>query len=210
MRKTIIIKILFVLILCLLECSAYAKNCGVIGTVYPIAEVDLRTIIQQRLIVLQQTGELTKLQTQFNQALQQTMDRPQPVIDLKRTLAPNTRLFDPSLRFPYDIKNNKGEVVIPKNTLINPLDTISLNETLLFYNADDRDQVSWAKRMDQALKGKDKLILVNGSVISQMKLFRKPVYFDQGGRLTTRFQLHQVPAFISQQGKYLRIQEVQP
>ncbi len=210
MSNITIKKNLLFLTLFLLTCSAHAKNCGVIGTTYPIAEADLRQIIQERLLTLQQNGELSKLQNKFNQDVDKKMDRPQAVVGLKRTNEPHTRLFDPSMQFPYDIKNSDGQIVVPKGTMINPLDTVLLNETLIFYNADDPEQVTWAKQLDQQLKGKDKLILVKGSIIEQIKLFKKPLYFDQEGRLTKRFNLKQVPALISQQGNRLKIEEVQP
>ncbi len=187
---------------------ALAKNCGVIGTVYPIGEVDLRILLQQRLRNLQESGELNRLQTQFKTTIQQAMDRPQSVAHLQRTVEAHIRLFDPSIRFPDDIKNANGQIVILAGTIINPLDTVALSETLLFYNADDADQVQWAKRMDRLLKGHDKLILVGGSVAQQQTLFKKLVYFDQNGLLTKRFQLTHVPALISQAGNRLKIEEV--
>lgn len=189
---------------------AFANNIGVIGTVYPIAEMDLRQWIQSKLINMQKSGQLEKVQETFNQNIAHQLDRPKAVEGLRRTFQPKTRLFDPSIIFPTDIYNSKGNLVVAAGTKINPLDTLSLSETLLFYNADDSDQVSWAEKMDQMLNGNDKLILVNGSVTNQMKLFHKSVYFDQGGRLTQRFGLQQVPAIISQQGNRLEIQEVSP
>lgn len=36
----------------------------------------------------------------------------------------------------------------------------------------------------------------------------KPVFFDQGGVLTTRFKIKSVPATIEQDGKLLKISEV--
>ncbi len=190
--------------------NAMAKNCGVIGAIYPIAEIDLRQVIQQRLLTWQHNGGFDQWNIKFNQTLQQRMDRPLPVMGLHRTFQSRTWLFNPSVRIPYDLKNANGDIVLPVGTTVNPLDTVSLSETLLFYNADDLDQVRWAQRQDEQLKGKDKLILVKGSVISQITLFKKSVFFDQGGRLTTRFGITQIPAIITQQGNRLKIQEVQP
>lgn len=45
-------------------------------------------------------------------------------------------------------------------------------------------------------------------MLSEEKRFGKPVYFDQNGRLTTRFQIKHVPAMISQEGLKLIIREI--
>lgn len=209
-QKHTLLTIILLCILCLLTWNAFAKNLGVIGQTYPITEFDLRHIIQQRLLTLQQNGELNKLTIKLNQALQQQMDKPQPISKLKRTTQSRTWLFNPSIRIPYDLKNANGDVIIPAGTTINPLNTLSLSETLLIYNADDPEQVRWAQRQNMLLKNNDKLILTGGSITSQMKLFKKAVFFDQNGRLTARFQIKQVPAIVTQQGKRLKIQEVLP
>ena len=188
----------------------FAQEIGVIGTLYPIAESDLRHVIQQRLQMLQQKGELETMQNQMRQVIQRQSDRPQPVIGIQRTTHANTRLFDPSVYFPYDIVNRAGNVVLPADTRVNPLTQVALPEPLLFYDANDAEQVKWAMHMDSLFKGQAKLILINGSIVNQTRLFNKPVFFDQNGRLTTRFQIQHVPAVVTQQGTDLKIQEVQP
>lgn len=188
--------------------AAFAKDLGVHGAVYAIKEKNLLQVIQQKVAALQQSGEVEKLAKQFNQSMQQQMDRPKPASGLKRALRSHTWLFDPSTIIPYDLKDAEGHVVIPAGSRINPLDTIALTETLLFYNADDLVQVKWAQQIDKQLKGNDKLILVSGSVFDQAKIFNKPVFFDQEGRLVNRFHISQVPALITQQAKHLKIQEV--
>jgi conjugal transfer pilus assembly protein TraW len=61
---------------------------------------------------------------------------------------------------------------------------------------------------DKKLKGRDKLILINGSVLDQEKHFKKPIYFDQAGKLTSRFGITHVPAIITQEGMKLIVTEV--
>ncbi len=191
-------------LLWLLTSPVCAKSLGTIGTAFPIAEPDLLQVIQRR-VALQ---SFDRLQAELNQGFEQEMDRPSPVIGLSPASQSRTWLFDPSVILSDDIKDEAGHIVIPAGQVVNPLDTVTLAQALLFYNADDRHQVQWAQQMDKSLKGHTHLILVGGSVKSQIKRFHKPVYFDQGGRLKERFQLNHVPTVITQEDRSLKIQEV--
>jgi conjugal transfer pilus assembly protein TraW len=184
--------------------GASAKSLGTIGATFPIAEADLLRVLENHLLRLQQQGEFDRLQFQFNHDFDQAMDRPPPVAGLSPAKESHTRLFDPSL--PVTNVFEPGTALFAPQ--MNPLDAVSLKEALLFYDADDPHQVRWAAETDQSLQGNTKLILVGGSVESQKKRFQKPVYFDQGGRLKERFQLRHLPTLITQQGRFLKIQEV--
>ncbi len=85
-----------------------------------------------------------------------------------------------------------------------------MSKVLIFYDADDKDEVKWVVDVDKKLGGHDKLILVNGSLLTEEKRFLKPIYFDQGGKLVNHFGIQHVPAAISQEDRSLRITEVKP
>ncbi|WP_341789766.1 TraC family protein [Rickettsia endosymbiont of Polydrusus tereticollis] len=53
-----------------------------------------------------------------------------------------------------------------------------------------------------------KLVLTKGNPIKMAKKLNKPVFFDQGGVLTTRFKIKAVPAIARQEGKLLKISEI--
>ena len=189
---------------------AMAKNLGMVGEVFPIKEHDLLQLLQDKIRTLQTSGELANLQHNFQEKLNDAMDRPTPVNGIKRTVQIHSWNFDPSIHIPYDVKDAQGNSLIAAGSIFNPLDNVPLTHILIFYNADDTNQVKWAQQLDKQWQGNDKLILVGGSVYSQMALFHKPIYFDQNGRLTTRFHIKQVPAFITQEGQHLKISEVLP
>lgn len=204
-KKHVITKIICsCIVLCTLLNTAYAKNLGVIGAVYPIEELDLLQVIYTQI-----SANEGVFQKQWNEEVHQAMDRPEP-IGLSRTQQTRTWFFDPSVTMPFDIQDGAGKAILSANQVINPLDNYSLNETLIFYDADDADQVRWAQQMNKTLKNNCKLILVGGSVANQAQLFHKPVYFDQQGKLTARFQFQHVPTLITQDGKRLKISEVLP
>jgi conjugal transfer pilus assembly protein TraW len=197
-------RIILITLVWLLATNSDAKLLGTLGTVFPIAEPDLLQMIQRRVALLSDHG-LDWLQAELNQGFQQAMDRPIPVVGLSLATKSRTWVFDPSITLSPDFDYGT-QLLTPQR--INPLDTLTLKEALLFYDADDNRQVQWAERTDQSLQGKTKLILVGGSVKSQEKRFHKQVYFDQGGSLKTRFQLNHVPTMITQQDNLLKIQEV--
>lgn len=63
--------------------------------------------------------------------------------------------------------------------------------------------------MIQHYRGQVKAILTAGSYLDLMKAWRTPVYYDQQGVLTRRLGIEQVPALVSQEGKRLRVDELE-
>ncbi len=187
---------------------ALAKDLGVMSETYPIVEIDFLEFIQSRASAFQQTGQWQHLQNKIQQNAIQYRDRPKSVSGITRAQNTKSWLFDPSIRLDHDLLTPDGKLIAPSGTRVNPLVVIILSKALIFYDADDPDQVAWAMTQDKVLKGKDKLILVNGSVLQQEKHFNKSMYFDQEGRLTLRFGITHVPAIIIQEGSKLRIKEV--
>lgn len=199
----------------LLPITVFAGDLGVSGKTFPIAEPDLIVAMRLRMIALQKAGYFK----QFNEALENQArhyaSRPTPVVGLtktKKTKAKTKRFwfFDPTIAMLQNIYSPDGHLLVKAGTHYNPLATINLNETLIFYDADDEEQKTWAKKMDAEMKGKSKLILVNGSVFTEESRFNKLVYFDQMGRLVSRFHIQHVPALVQQAGLRLKIEEVVP
>lgn len=187
---------------------AQAGVVGTYGDVYSIDEQDFLEFIQQRLKTMQASGKITELQNSIQVRSQQQAERPLPVTGITRAQAPKSWFFDPSITLPHDFSDANGRIFAKQGAAFNPLSQVQLSKALLFYDADDKAQVKWAKTMDEKLQGKVKLILVKGSVVQEAKRFEKAVYFDQEGRLTTRFNIQHTPAMVTQEGLQLRIQEV--
>ncbi len=132
-----------------------------------------------------------------------------------RDCVPQSRLdggfgIRPSL-FPLMCDLPTASIVFKVGDRFNPLEKNSLKNALIFFNGDDPEQVTWAQKQNQTLKGRVLLILVNGSMSQVQSHFpQKHVYFDQGGRLTQKLQITQIPAVVEQVGKQLEISEVKP
>lgn len=185
-----------------------ATDLGVMGETYPILEMDFIDFIQSRASQIQQNGAWQSLQRHATQKAIAYRDRPTRVAGITRATQMKNWKYDPSIILDHDVVSPDGKLIAVAGTRVNPLHYISLKKALLFYSSDDEAQVKWALEEDKKLNGKDKLILVNGSVLNEEARFKKPIYFDQSGQLTSHFGITHVPAKIMQEENILRITEI--
>lgn len=192
----------------LFACSSVltARDLGVVGPVYPITEQGMLQTIEQRLKALEKSGELTQIEEDAKARYKAYVDRPEGV-HLPRAEKSRTYFVDPSITVPYDIKDDKGRIIYPAGTTVNPLDQISLSKQLLFFDGDDPDQVEWARSIVENDPLHVKPILTNGPIMDLMKGWKIRLYFDQRGQLVDQFGIHAVPATIIQVGLQLKVVE---
>lgn len=188
--------------------SATADDLGAIGPIYPVAEPSLLAVIRTRLQALETNGELARLESESTTQIRREVELPAPVSGVSKTTRTRTFHFDPSIEVPYPITDADGRVIVAPGTRINPLDTVSLSHPLLFIDARDTDQIERAQSLLEHHHGRLKLILTGGSYLDLMRRLKRPVYFDQQGRLTARFGIRHVPALVTQDGTQLRIDEL--
>ena len=184
---------------------ARAQDLGVIGPVYPIAEPNLLEVILGKLRVAGEDGTLARLQREALARIQQGVEDPAPVAGLSSTRQPRRFHHDPSIVVQEAIRDADGRVIVPPGTVVNPLDTVTLSQALLFIDARDREQVESARKLIDERQGKVKVILTGGSYLDLMRRWKRPVYFDQHGQLVERLGIRQVPALVTQDGRRLRI-----
>ncbi len=180
------------------------RDYGVVGTTFEILEEDLLEAIERKLKIFEAEGSLHEHQQKFAKQSQERIKRPKPVEGIKHTKEPRSFIYDPSIIVPYDLKDHQGKVFYAKGTKVNPLDYKSLTKPLLFIDGDDGPQVEWAI----GLQPVSLIILTNGSPFELMKKLDSPVYFDQEGVLVKKLGIQQVPAKVTQQEKYLLIEEI--
>jgi type-F conjugative transfer system protein TraW len=136
------------------------------------------------------------------------VEDPTPVAGLSRTRQPRRFHHDPSIVVQEAIRDADGRVIVPPGTVVNPLDTVTLSQALLFIDARDREQVARARKLIDERQGKVKVILTGGSYLDLMRRWQRPVFYDQQGNLTTKLGIRQVPALVTQDGRRLRIDEL--
>jgi conjugal transfer pilus assembly protein TraW len=192
----------------LLAAPAYALDLGRVGPVWPVAEPDLLALIQTRLEEKQRSGELARIQAEFEARSRRAIESPAPVAGLVRTRTPRSFLFDPTVTTPEPVRDHEGRVLVAAGTRVNPLDYVGLSQPLIFFDARDRDQVGVALALRQRHQGRARLILTGGSFIDFMKRHDLRVYYDQQGLLVQRLGIRQVPALVTQEGRMLRIDEL--
>jgi len=189
---------------------AHAEDLGVVGPTYDIAEPDLLEAIESRLKHMEKTGELARKQNEHRDRVVAAVEKPAPVAGLTATVTRRSFFIDPTWILDRDIRNAEGVILFARGLRVNPLDHVSLRERLVFFDGRDRRQVAFARQALASPEGGAKPILVAGEPLGLMRSWKRRVFYDQGGSLTRRLGIRQVPAVVSQEGKRLRIDEVRP
>lgn len=182
-----------------------------LGPTYPIREPDMLDEIQAKLRSMEKSGRLGQLQKEAIERSKQSIERPDAVKGIVKTRAARTFYFDPSWRVPRDVVTPDGTVIARAGDVVNPLDHVPLSNHLLFFDQGDPEQVKKAVAILKRFNGAVKPILVAGEPLTLTRQWKRQVYFDQGGHLTRRFGIKQVPALVSQDPsqKRLRIDEME-
>ncbi len=190
---------------CILS-TGHASDHGTHGIIYSIDEQDPIQLIQQKLKLLQENGEFKHHNMVLQKKTKSSIERPKPVEEIGK--APITRVFyyDPTYVVETDLMDHKGHIFYKRGSRINPLETVSLSSSLLFFDGDDLEQKSLA--LQKSKETPLKLILIKGAPLALSEEWKIPVYFDQGGVLTKKLGVKHVPALVTQEDKQLRIEEI--
>ena len=200
--------LLFAVCLWVYTAPARAEDLGVIGKVYQITERDLIEAMKDRLRQMEKSGELARKQTEYKNRVISGIEHPNPIPGIKTTEVASTHYYDPSMIVDRDIVTAEGKLMYPRGTKVNPLDYIGWNTYLLFVDGRDQKQLDSSKRIMDTSDKPVKLVLVAGEPLNLMRKWKTQVYYDQGGILTRRFAITQVPAMVRQEGRRLRIDEL--
>lgn len=187
---------------------AVARDYGVRGATTPVIEPDLLAAIEARLLAAQASGKIAAMQKTLAARTEAKVKRPPAVAGLSVTTATRSWTYDPSITVENDIFDHQGHLIIAKGRRINPLDTVGLRQSLVFLDADDPAQLHWAVHATTPLNAK--LILTKGSPFDVMKAEQRRVFFDQGGKLTSKFGIRHTPAVVEQSGRMLIVTEMVP
>lgn len=190
--------------------TSYAKDLGVRGEVFPVAEPDLFSEIQARFNALEATGEVDRINQRLRDRALASAERPPRVAGISATLEPRSYLFDPTVTVERDITTPDGHILARAGDEFNPLDYTALRQRLVFFDGDIADQVEWARteiaNSDEVVQP----ILVGGPVLELSRDWRRQVFFDQGGKITGQLGITHVPARVTRSGNRLLVEEVLP
>lgn len=194
--------LLVVLLFCV---PTFARDLGVLGYSYAIAEQDFLRYITAKLQKMQAEGILAQKNRELRDSTIAYVKNPPAVQGIGIATKRVHWYYDPTLTVTKDIRDGDGRVFVKKGTKVNPLKYMSLTKTLVFIDGSRENQVNFAVK---SIAGNKKIILTKGKTFALMKKLQLPIYFDQKGSLVKRFGIRHVPATVVQEGMRLKVEEV--
>ena len=104
-----------------------AKDLGVRGATWPIAEPDLLEQIEARLTAMQRSGELARIEREARSRARSGLEEPEPVPGIAPAREHRSRLFDPAIVVERDIRLPDGTLIAAAGTRVNPLASHALS-----------------------------------------------------------------------------------
>ncbi len=184
--------------------EAWAKDLGVRGATWPVAEPDLLAQIEARLIEMERSGALARLEDEARTRARQSLEEPDPVPGIAPAREQRSRMFDPSIAVAQDIRTADGTLIAAAGTRINPVERLPLTRDLIFVDGRREAEIAWALAHDRPAK----IVLLAGRPLDLMRRHRRPFFFDTGGRLAARFGIAATPTLVEQDGVRLRLTEI--
>ena len=182
---------------------SYAKDLGVVGATYGIAEKDALQEIEDRAREVDWSKHISKEKT----AHSFKSYRPEGMAALPRARKDRSFTVDMTYTLPFDIPDGKGGILYPKGYTFNPLDYLGYRMTLVVIDGADKAQVEWFKRSPYFKEPTAKLLISGGSYLGLSESLKRPVYFADR-RIVEKFKLAAVPSVISQQGRVMEVREI--
>ncbi len=186
-----------------LPSGASAKDLGVRGATWPVAEPNLLAQIEARLTAMRRSGELARIEREARSRARSRLEEPEPVVGIAPAREARSRLFDPAITVERDIRTLDGTLIAAAGTRIDPLARMTLVRDLLFVDGRRDAEIAWALAHDRPAK----IVLLAGRPLDLMRQHRRPFFFDTGGRLAARFGIAGTPSLVEQAGTRLRISE---
>jgi conjugal transfer pilus assembly protein TraW len=213
------------IIIQLLHKSVLAKDFGKQGATFEIKEEGFITMMQRKL----KNVNLTEHEQKMQALARQRVEEPTALKNITRATKTVSHSFDPSYVLDQDVFLPCGKLLYPIGTRVNPLDHMDWSGRIIFIDGRDSSQIAWVK--DNYLKSNSvndenlnnqneenaaltlassdiKIILTGGRPLELERETGIPIYFDQFGELTTKFNIIHVPAIVEQDGEYLKVTEI--
>ncbi|ENG7912462.1 type-F conjugative transfer system protein TraW [Acinetobacter baumannii] len=188
--------------------ATLAADLGKHGEVYKIEEKNALDAIYEKLKTMEKSGELAKKKKEAIDRSMHSAKNPKAVEGIVTATQKRVYSFDPSMVLSNNITTDDGQIIALAGTRINPLDTVTMSKTLVFFDSTKVDQVEAVEKLLKVYDRKVTPVLVKGTWLELTKKWNRQVYFDQSGYITSRFGIKAVPAVVRQKGKLLEITEI--
>ena len=183
---------------------ATAKDLGVRGATWPVIEPDLLLEIETRLLDMQRSGELARMEEEARERARRRLEEPEPVPGIAPARELRSRPFDPAIVVARDIRAPDGALIAAAGTRIDPLERTGLTRDLIFVDGRRQAEIAWALAHGRPAK----IVLLAGRPLDLMRRHRRPFFFDTGGRLAARFGIAATPTLVERDGARLRLTEI--
>ena len=181
-----------------------AKDLGVRGASWAVAEPDLVAEIEARLAAMQRSGELARFEAEARERARRRLEEPEPVAGIAPARHARSRTFDPSIEVARDIRAADGTLLAAAGTRVDPFAHAPLTRDLLFVDGRRDAEIAWALAHARPAK----IVLLAGRPLDLARRHGRPFHFDQGGRLAARFGIAATPSLVRREGALLRIVEI--
>ena len=188
----------------LLQEPVAAKDLGVRGETWAIAEPDLLQTLEARLHELERSGAMAAMEEEARVRARARIEAPDPVTGIAPATVRHTRVVDPSIVLDRDVRLADGTLLAAAGTRLNPLEHVRLRRDLVFIDGRRQREVDWALER----RGPSTIVLLAGRPLDLSRRHDRPFFFDQSGRLAARFGLGATPIVVEQEGLHLRLTEV--
>jgi len=224
-------KSLLLIVVCSLSNPVFAKDFGKCGATFEIKEEGFVAMMQRKL----KEVNLAEHEQKMKDLARKRVEEPTPVLGITRAKSTVSHSFDPSYVLDEDVFLPCGKLLYAAGTRVNPLDHMEWGGRMIFIDGRDLAQIAWIKNnylktegfdknepklpqglddqnksntANTAISSDTKIILTGGRPLELERELANPIYFDQFGELTGRFNIAHVPAIVEQDGKYLKVTEL--
>jgi conjugal transfer pilus assembly protein TraW len=202
----ITLNIIALLLTCLfLSAPASAKNLGVFGAVYDIAEKDVLKEIEEKA----RKVDVNRIITKSDLAKKVRNYSPEDLRAMKLQPARKERTFylDMTYTLDRDIADEKGNVIYPRGYTFNPLNYITYPGIIVILDGKSLSQVAWFKGSQYSKDLKAKLLITDGSYAELSNVLKRPVFYANRA-IVEVFQIKAVPSVVRQNGTMMEVTEI--
>ena len=111
MRRYAVVMAAMTLLTAIPEASAFARDLGVRGATWAIAEPDLLVEIETRLSAMQRSGEIARIEAEARARARARLEEPAAVPGIAPAREARSRLFDPAVTVARDIRLPDGTLI---------------------------------------------------------------------------------------------------
>lgn len=185
---------------------AAARDLGTHGPVFAIEEPSILDAIQSRLADMEASGELAAMQQDMEDKTRGYVNRPRPVMGLRKATEERYFSVDLSITVQRDLADHRGVVFAKAGDVINPLHYSQFAKRIVLLDGDDPKQVDWA--LSHGTEIDTLLVLTNGTPLDLTRAHGRRFYFDQDGVISNRFEVMALPAEIIRGDDVMHVHEV--